>query len=133
MSSEKKEDIPVIRSYIYILINVIFVCFIIVTLLQGLSSFLEKKGIRSFSIGNSFITNVVFFAIVPSLYTYFRFFFKKSMEFYEAQYSKHALNKYIDKYMLLIIPFVLFMIGPALTVYLFGGIAFGHEIKGWLQ
>lgn len=128
-----RDDNPVIRSYIYLFTNFVFLFFALGTFLQGLSSYLHKKHIDFLpEIGNNFMLNIIFFIVVPGLYTYFRFFHKKSVENYVRKYEKHPLNKHINNTVLFLLPLSLFLSGPLITILLFGGIILGTSYTGLL-
>lgn len=111
---EKYDSMPWFRTYIYICLNEIFLIFSLNIIFEP---FLEKIG---FIIPN-WLKIIVLFIILPILHTYFRFFFKRTVDYYENKYKSHWLNRLYFDGLLIFIPFFLFIIGPIVRVLIHGG------------
>lgn len=126
-----QDEHPFFRAYVYIYINIVFLFFSLFVLVQGTWRFLYKNEVLSTDVPHfksSFV--IILFLIFTTLYTYFRFFYRKDASTYIKKYKYHWLNKYFSSFILFFTPMLLFLIGPMLSVMLFGGTSFGIEFIG---
>lgn len=125
---------PIFRSFVYMNINISFIFFSIAVFINGLLKFLLSNNLINYQLSNSNpLWHFFILLLISTLYTYFRFFFKKDINFYETKYKEHWLNKYFFGFVLYLVPLLFFIIGPTITVFLFGGTSFGYEFAGILN
>lgn len=124
------EEMPLLRSFIYLSIVIITILFSVVVLTQGFIKYLIKHEFIGINIFSNTGLNFLFVLLFSMIYTYLRFFYKKDFSQYEEKYRNHKINKYFIDLFLFLIPFLLFIIGPAIAVLLFGGTIFGFESNG---
>lgn len=100
------------------------------------TTFLRRINFSSrFNIDGSsieFIIYVVFLIIIPLVYSYFRFFYRKNLDYYEKKYRNHWLNKYFFNFLFTLAPVILFLIGPIVSILLFGGGILKYDFVGIL-
>jgi hypothetical protein len=129
-----RDSTPWYRVYLYISLLLMTLTFSLYLLLSGLFENLIKYNIISLSIdfSNSYIFFILLFGILPFVYTYFRFFYKKDIEYYNEKYSNHWLNKFYFRGIFFFLYFFLFLLGPISRVLLFGGYMLGKDYEGYL-
>lgn len=128
-----EDEHPVFRTFVYMNINILFTLFSLAVLIQGLIKFLNSHNIISFSLTGNFSIGAIILFITSCLFNYFRFFYKRDISSYVEKYKHHKLNDYFFTFVLYIFPFILFIIGPIISVLFFGGTIFGHTLKGFLN
>lgn len=131
-SDVQSDDTPFERAFLYTSLNMVFLNFSVFLIVQG---FLELYAITPlFPTWIPRIIKYVFFlGVVPLAATYFLFFYKKSIAYYEQKYEGHWLNHFYFGALLFIVPFFLFFLGPVLRVLLFGGYMLGKDYTGCLH
>ena len=92
--------------------------------------FYDKVNLDSSS--TEFIIYIVFLIIAPLVYSYFRFFFRKNVDYYVKKYENHWLNKYFFNFLFTLVPVILFLMGPIISILLFGGGILKYDFKGIL-
>lgn len=132
---EGKDSTPWYRAYLYISLLFVLISFIIYLLVSGLiETFIKLKTTNlSFDLFNSYFFLIIIFGLIPLAFVYFYFFYKKSIEYYDAKYSKHWLNKFYFRGSFFLLYFFLFLLGPTLRVLLFGGYMFGRDYEGYVM
>lgn len=126
----KKNDSPVLRTFMYVSLIVFFIIMIMLIYLDKIliiSNELSEDSSYEFRHSKSFLATIILSVL---LFTYFRFT-RKGFAYYEERYSKYySLNKSIKNWMLIAFPVPFFFLGILLIAPLFGGTIFGIEIKG---
>lgn len=132
MISDKDED-PILRTFIYIGLNVACILFSLIVFFQSLTSFLKVKESLTDTFSNHYIISTSVFLGITVIITYLKFFYKKDMDFYKVKYENHRYNRWFSNFLLFCVPGILFFFGPIITLILFGGTSFGHEFIGILN
>ena len=121
------------NPFTYIWLVVIFIALAIYINFSCILRNLKKySGIELFNNVPDWILIILFLAIVPLAYTYFRFFYKKDVDFYIKKYKNHWLNKIYFDFLLFFIPFFTFLLGPISAILLFGGDLYRYHTEGLL-
>lgn len=128
-----KDEHPIFRTFVYMNINILFLFFSLAVITQGLISFLYSRKIIGFILSNNLIISSIIIIVTSILFTYFKYFYKKDINSYVEKYKYHRLNRYFINLILYLVPLILFIVGPIISVFLFGGTSFGNEIKGILN
>ncbi len=122
----KSDSMPWYRTFIYIGLNTIFHSFFIYMMIDGVLKNMQIE------LNFSRIVYVLIFGLLPIVYVYFRFFYKKDINYYEDKYKNHWLNKFYFDGILILMPFLVFISAPILRIILFGGEMFNHPYIGAL-
>jgi len=126
----KKNDSPVLRTFMYLSLVMFFMVMIILIYLDKIlsnSNGLSHEYLYEIRHSKVFLGTVILSIL---LVTYFRFT-RKDFSYYEDRYSKYdSLNKSIKVWMLVAFPVPIFFFSIFLIAPLFGGEIFSMEIKG---
>ena len=107
-------------------LNAVFFSFFLYLMIDGVLKNMQIE------LNFSGIMYVLIFGLLPIIYTYFRFFYKKDISNYEDKYKNHWLNKIYFDGILIMIPFLVFISAPILRIILFCGEMFNHQYNGAL-
>jgi hypothetical protein len=127
---EKKNDSPHIRTFMYVTLLLFYSVCAVAIYLEGI---LEKAGVIN-SVSKEtkqiFLLTTGLFVLV---YTYW-FYSRKNPDYYESRFGSHVqLNRRIKVWMLIVLPFLLFLGSIHLYVVLFGGQILGEQVRGILN
>lgn len=130
---EKHDSSPLFRTFILMFLNIEFILLFIYISLSCINRNLIKYKNVNLEISlPDWVAISILFVIIPVMYTYIRFFYKKEVNYYKNKYENHWLNRFYFDALLFLIPFFIFSIGPAIPILLFGGEILNHEIEGYL-
>jgi hypothetical protein len=127
---EAKNDSPAIRALLYLSLckGLVFAAVLIV-----LDSALRSQGLNLRS--SPATTRILVYAlwVVILIYNYFEYS-RRGFAYFESKFSGYDdSNNKISVWMLIVLPFGLLFLGISLSIFLFGGTAFGNQITGVLQ
>lgn len=126
---ERNDSAPWERTFYYIGLNAVFLSFSLFIFFSGL---LKRLNIRCdvFNAVHDWIKFPILLGAFPLLITYLIYFKNKNIDYYEKKYQNHWLNKIYFDAALLILPLILFLIGPILRIIFFGGYMLGKDYVG---
>lgn len=127
------DSMPWLRTYVFMAVNQVFIMVFTYYCLCSVNlNLIKYKGI-DISLGiPDWLTISVLFVLFPLAYTYLRFFHKRDINYYEIKYSNHWLNKIYSDIFLILLPFLIFLIAPFLSTFLFGGNLMNRDYDGIL-
>lgn len=126
----EKNDNPVFRTFMYLSLLFASIGGVILIYIERILELIKLADDPIFM--KSPIFWIVFYGGIL-LYTYLCYS-RKSLRYYEELFSdRNWLNENIKIWMLIVLPFIMFLGGIYISVILFGGEIFGNEIIGVLH
>lgn len=125
------DEHPVLRSFVYIsIVHISIFCALLIFIKALLKKITRINIVEEYFSNSPYLFWLVVVGLIPLLYTYFRFFYKKSMDIYITKYENHWLNKYFKEFYLFLTPLLILLLGILFTIFLFGGYIMEREIRG---
>lgn len=131
MKMVMKSDENPSRSVTYVSILVSIWIFSLYLVADGAASkYLEKTISFPFPSWLSFIGMLLLMIII-----YFIYYYKRTLQYYEQKFEGHVLNRIFksDRFFLILLLVISFILGPTLRVLLFGGGMMGRKVEGILN
>ena len=126
---DSNDEHPVLRTIVYLTVLNLFLSMAVFIPLQTFVKRIGKQNIADIIFGTH---TIILLGVLIPLSLYYYLVKKNKLESIVNRYGSYKINKTLLVFILFIVPLVLFLLGPTITVYLFGGSIMTHDYIGVL-